>query len=52
LPVEHLVGCLTQHFFGHGRWAGGEIKDAHREILKAARKRKIAHESAKWPPRK
>ncbi|WP_259461273.1 hypothetical protein [Paraburkholderia fungorum] len=48
LPIEHLVGCLTQHFFGHGRWAGGEIKDAHREILEAgAKNEQIAQKSAK-----
>ncbi|WP_236002424.1 hypothetical protein [Paraburkholderia elongata] len=48
LPIEHLVGCLTQHCFGHGRWAGGEIKDAHREILEAgAKNEQIAQKSAK-----
>ncbi|WP_236060704.1 hypothetical protein [Paraburkholderia domus] len=48
LPIEHLVGCLTQHFFGHGSWAGGEIKDAHREILEAgAKNEQIAQKSAK-----
>ncbi|WP_230417529.1 hypothetical protein [Paraburkholderia polaris] len=48
LPIEHLVGCLTQHFFGHGCWAGGEIKDAHREILEAgAKSEQIAQKSAK-----
>ncbi|WP_325099661.1 hypothetical protein [Paraburkholderia madseniana] len=40
LPIEHLVGCLTQHFFGHGSRAGGEIKDAHREILEAGAKKR------------
>ncbi|HYS63795.1 MAG TPA: hypothetical protein VEN30_08265 [Paraburkholderia sp.] len=46
LPIEHLVGCLTQHFFWHGRGAGGEIKDAHREILEArAKKREIAQKT-------
>ncbi|MFB9128196.1 hypothetical protein ACFFYR_35395 [Paraburkholderia dipogonis] len=39
LPIEHFVGGLTQHFFGHGRGAGGEIKDAHREILEAGAKK-------------
>ncbi|WP_243856818.1 hypothetical protein [Paraburkholderia sp. BL6665CI2N2] len=39
LPIEHFVGGLTQHFFGHGRRAGGEIKDAHREILEAGAKK-------------
>ncbi|MDR8399850.1 MULTISPECIES: hypothetical protein [Paraburkholderia] len=38
LPIEHFVGGLTQNFFGHGRGAGGEIKDAHREILEAGAK--------------
>ncbi|MFL9863970.1 hypothetical protein PQR67_07310 [Paraburkholderia fungorum] len=48
VPIEHLVGCLTQHFFGHGSWAGGEIKDAHREILEAgAKNEQIAQKSAK-----
>jgi hypothetical protein len=40
LPIEHLVGSLAQHFFGHGRRAGGEIKDAHREVLEAGAKTK------------
>ncbi|WP_345814470.1 hypothetical protein AAGS40_10885 [Paraburkholderia sp. PREW-6R] len=35
MPIEHFVGCVTEHFFGHGRGAGGEIKDAHHEILEA-----------------
>ncbi|MFM0502029.1 hypothetical protein [Paraburkholderia caffeinilytica] len=48
LPVEHFVGCLTQHFFGHRSRAGGEIKDAHREILEAgAKNEQIAQKSAK-----
>ncbi|MFM0032882.1 hypothetical protein PQR70_42545 [Paraburkholderia madseniana] len=40
LPIEHLFGCLTQHLFGHGSRAGGEIKDAHREILEAGAKKR------------
>ncbi|MFL9985709.1 hypothetical protein [Paraburkholderia sediminicola] len=48
LPIEHLLGRLTQHFFGHGSWAGGEIKDAHCEILEAgAKNEQIAQKSAK-----
>jgi hypothetical protein len=31
VPVEHFFGGLPQHFLGERRWAGGEIKDAHRE---------------------
>ncbi|WP_236720970.1 hypothetical protein [Paraburkholderia phytofirmans] len=48
LPIEHLVGCLTQHFFGHGSRASREIKNAHREILEAgAKNEQIAQKSAK-----
>lgn len=51
VPVEHFVGGLPQHFLGHRRRAGGEIKDAHRENLggtRPARRRQNAPEK-KWP---
>jgi hypothetical protein len=34
LPVEHLIGRLKQHIFGHRRWASRKIKYTHLEAPK------------------